>query len=114
MLNYLLDQTEVAQALISTDKPEVLEAYVTEILRIDPPIQGVYREAKVNETVGSTSLNPGDLVYCDVAGASMNVSSSIFYLDNDFYGLVDQCVWRTQQVRSLSFQGSLYQQWHFD
>jgi hypothetical protein len=72
MLHILLDQTDVAQALISANKPEVLEGYIAEMLRVDPPIQGVYREAKTNEAVGSTPLNPGDLVYCDVASANMN------------------------------------------
>jgi len=72
MLNILLDQQDVAKALISADKADVLEGYVSEMLRIDPPIQGVYREAKVNETVHSASLNAGDLVYCDLASANMN------------------------------------------
>jgi len=72
MLNILLDQADVVRALTSDNKPEVLEGYVAEMLRIDPPIQGVYREAKVNETVGSAPLNPGDLVYCDLASANMN------------------------------------------
>ena len=75
MLNILLDQSDVARALVATDKADVLEGYVTEMLRIDPPIQGVYREAKADETVGSTSLNAGDLVYADIASANMNVSS---------------------------------------
>ena len=92
MLNILLEKADVVRALTSDNKPEVLEGYVAEMLRVDPPIQGVYREAKVNETVGSTRLNPGDLVYCDLASANMNVSYSIFCLDNDFYGPLGPCV----------------------
>ena len=92
MLNILLDQSDVAKALISADKAEVLEGYVAEMLRIDPPIQGVYRQARVNETVGPTSLDAGELVYCDIASANMNVSYRTFHLDNDFYSLLGICV----------------------
>ena len=62
------------KALISANKADALEGYVAEMLRIDPPIQGVYRQARVNETVGSTSLNADELVYCDIASANRNVS----------------------------------------
>ena len=72
-LNILLDQSDVAQALIAADKPEVLEGYVTEILRIDPPVEGIYREARANEVVGSTTLKTGDLVYLDVTSANKDV-----------------------------------------
>ncbi|KAF9650781.1 heme peroxidase [Thelephora ganbajun] len=72
MLNILLDQTDVAQALVTTDKADVLEGYVTEMLRVDPPVPGIYREAKADETVGSTSISTGDLVYLDIASASLN------------------------------------------
>lgn len=74
MINILLEQSSVAHELVTTDKAEVLEGYVTEMLRIDPPVQGVYREAKANETIGSTSINAGDLIYLDVASANLNVS----------------------------------------
>lgn len=74
MVNILLEQSDVAQALVATDKVDVLQGYVTEMLRIDPPIQGVFREAKGNETVGSTSINAGDMVYLDVSSAGQNVS----------------------------------------
>lgn len=74
MINILLDQSDVAKALIATDKADVLEGYVTEMLRIDPPVQGIYREAKANETVGSTSISAGELIYLDVASANLNVS----------------------------------------
>jgi len=72
MINILLDQTDVAQALLDADKADKLEGYVTEMLRIDPPIQGVYRESKANETVGSTSITTGELVYLDVSSANLN------------------------------------------
>ena len=75
MLNILLEQSDVAEALVTTDKADVLEGYVAEMLRIDPPIQGVYREARANEMVGSTSLSAGDLVYVNIAGANTNVSA---------------------------------------
>ena len=75
MINILLDQSDVATALVTTDKADELEGYVAEMLRIDPPVQGVFREASVNETVGSTAINAGDLVYLDVSSAGQNVSS---------------------------------------
>lgn len=82
MLNILLDQSEVAHALVAAKADDVLEGYVTEMLRLDPPIQGVYREAKANETVGSTSLDAGQLVYLDIAAANANVGSRVFCSDN--------------------------------
>ena len=74
MLNILLDQTHVAQAILAADKDDILEGYVTEMLRIDPPLQGVYCEAKANDLVGTTSVKAGDLVYLDVTTANKNVS----------------------------------------
>jgi hypothetical protein len=59
MLNILLDQADVTKALMGTSEVNVLEAYVTEMLRINLPIQGIYREAKANEVVGSTSITAG-------------------------------------------------------
>jgi len=72
MLNILLDQSDIAQALISADSADVLEGYVIEMLRIDPPIQGIYREAKANEVIGSTSIKASDLVYLDITTANKN------------------------------------------
>ena len=72
-LNILLDQPDVARALIAADKPEVLEGYVTEMLRIDPPVEGTYRVAGANEVVGSTTLKIGDLIYLDITSANKNV-----------------------------------------
>ena len=60
---------------MTTDEADVLEGYVTEMLRVDPPVQGIYREAKVNQIVRSIPINTGDLVYLDVASANLNVSS---------------------------------------
>ena len=77
MINILLDESDVAQALVATDKAHELEGYVTELLRLDPPVQGVYREATANETIGSTTINAGDLVYVDVSSAGQNVSSAV-------------------------------------
>jgi len=77
MINILLDQSDVAEALMATNKADVLEGYVIEMLRIDPPVQGIYREATAGETVGSTSINPGDLVYVDVSNASQNASPTV-------------------------------------
>ena len=91
-LNILLDQSDVAKAVVTADKNEILEGYVSEMLRLDPPIQGVYREAKANETVGSTSLSAGDLVYANIASANMNVSSRVFCLDYDSYGRLGACI----------------------
>jgi len=76
MINILLEQSDVAQALMTTDEADVLEGYVAEMLRIDPPVQGVYREAKANETIGLTSIDAGDLVYLDLSSAGLNVSSN--------------------------------------
>jgi cytochrome P450 len=74
MLNILLDQPEVVKGLLAADKDEVLEGYVTEMLRIDPPLQGIYREARANEAVGTTSVKAGDLIYLDITTANKNVS----------------------------------------
>lgn len=74
MLNILLDQTPVAQAILASNKDGILEGYVTEMLRIDPPLQGVYCEAKASEVVGSTSVKAGGLVYLDITTANRNVS----------------------------------------
>jgi len=84
MVNILLDQSDVVKALVDNDKADVLEGYVTEMLRVDPPVQGVYREAKASETVGSTSVNAGDLVYLNISSANMNVSSRVLCFGNDF------------------------------
>ena len=94
MLNILLDQPDVAQALMTIDKADVLEGYVMEMLRIDPPIQGIYRESKVKEAVGSTSVNAGDLVYLDVATANKNVSLNPF-----FFSSREQLSWHFRSVR---------------
>jgi len=51
---------------------------VAEMLRFDPPVQGAYHEAKADETVGSTSLNAGDLAYVDIARADANMSCRAF------------------------------------
>ena len=79
MLNIILDQPQVAQALLTADKDDVLEGYVTEMLRIDPPIQGIYREAKAAELVGSTSIKAQDLVFLDIKTANQNVSLIYFF-----------------------------------
>jgi len=84
MLNILLDQSDVAQAFVATSEATVLEGYVTEMLRLDPPVQGVYREAKADETVDSASVNAGDLVYVDIASAGMNVSPQVFLYRQHF------------------------------
>lgn len=79
MLNLLLEQSDVVKALLNAKDAEVLEGYVTEMLRIDPPLQGIYREAKANEVVGSTSIKAGDLVYLDVTTANKNVSFQFLF-----------------------------------
>ena len=80
MLNILLDQADVTKALMGTSEADVLEGYVTEMLRIDPPVQGIYREAKANEVVGSTSISAGDLVFLDISTANKNVSLMSFFI----------------------------------
>ena len=77
------------------------------MLRIDPPVQGAYHEVKANETVGSTSLNPGDLVYADIASAKVNVSWRVPRLDNSSYGRLGARVCGTHNDRSFSSRGSL-------
>ena len=73
MLNILLEQNEVVNAFLQESNAEILEGYVTEMLRLDPPLQGIYREARANEVVGSTSVKAGDLVYLNITSANMNV-----------------------------------------
>jgi hypothetical protein len=74
MVNILLDQPEVVKNLLATDKDDVLDGYVTEMLRIDPPLQGIYREARADETVGTTAVKGGDLIYLNITTANKNVS----------------------------------------
>jgi len=72
MVNICFNKPDVAQAFRNNDKADVLEGHVIDMLRVDPPIQGIYREAKASETIGKTSVNVGDLIYLDVASASLN------------------------------------------
>lgn len=74
MINILLDQPETAKFFVDSDEASDLEGYVTQILRVDPPVQGVYREAKANETIGSKPVNARDLIYLNVMEASRYVS----------------------------------------
>ena len=100
MINILLDQSDVAHALVTTDKADVLEGYVTEMLRVDPPVQGIYREAKANETIDSIPINTGDLVYLNVASANLNVSpEASCSLDRLSHGSLGACVCGTHQDR---------------
>jgi len=62
-----------------------LEGYAAGMLRLDPPIQGGCREVKADETVGSTSLSAGDLVYANIVSANVNASSRVFRLGNSSY-----------------------------
>ena len=64
MLDILLDESDVV------------------MLRIDPLVQDVYREAKASEAAGSPSLGAGDLVYVGIARANMDVCSRVFCLEN--------------------------------
>ena len=59
------------------------------MLRLDLPVQGVYRDAK---TVCLTSLNAGDLVRVSIAGADLNVSSRVFCLGSGSYGRLGACL----------------------
>ena len=113
-LNILLKESDVAKTLVTTDKTEILEGYISEVLRLDPPIQGVYREAKANETVGSTSISAGDLVYVNIASANMNVRSRIFCLDSSPYNRLGACVCGTHVDQSFSPPESLHSRRCFD
>jgi hypothetical protein len=101
MLNILLDQTDVTKALMGASDANVLEAYVTEMLRIDPPIQGIYREAKTNEVVGSTSVTAGDLVFLDVTTANKNVRLEFFFSVSEPFS------WYFRSVRLHNQPGSI-------
>ena len=114
MINILLDQSDVARALVTTDKADVLEGYVTEMLRLDPPVQGIYREATANETVGSTSISAGDLIYLDVSSASKNVSFEARRLYKVSHRHLGARVYGTHEDQSLSTQGKLYPRRRFD
>lgn len=104
MVNILLDQSDIAHALVTTDKADELEGYVTEMLRIDPPIQGVYRQAKGSETIGSTSINTGELVYLDISSANLNVGSQIFRPDCDSHDCLGACIRGPHEDRSFTSQ----------
>ena len=59
---------------MAIDKTDVLEGYVAEMLRVDPPVRRIYRKAKPSITVGSISVDVGDLICLDVASANLDVS----------------------------------------
>jgi len=109
----LLDQSDAAQALVTFSQAEVLEGYAAEMLRRDPPIHDVYREAKANET-GSTPLSPGDLIYANIASASMSASPRVFCLDGSSYNRPGACVHVTHVDRSFSPQGASHPRGYLD
>lgn len=80
------------------------------MLRLDLPVQSIYREVKVDEAVGLTSLNAGDLVYADIASTNINVGSRVSRPDNSPYSNLRACVWVTHDDRSFSSQGALHLQ----
>lgn len=114
MLNILLDQSDVARALVTTKEDDILEGYVAEMLRVDPPIQGIYRVAKATETIGSTTVNADDLVYLDVSSANLNVGSDYPRSDDVSHKRLGARVCGTHEDQSLSAQGSLHPRGRFD
>lgn len=73
-INILLDRPDIAKTLVAIDKTDVLEGYVAEMLRVDAPVRRIYRKAKPSITVGSISVNVGDLICLGVASANLDVS----------------------------------------
>ncbi|RDB20840.1 Linoleate 10R-lipoxygenase [Hypsizygus marmoreus] len=56
------------------DSKAKLDGFVSEALRLDPPLQGVYRTAAKEHTVGTLSIKKGDRVFLNVAGANLDAS----------------------------------------
>jgi hypothetical protein len=73
MVNLLLEDANIGKALAAGAKDDsVLQGYVSEVLRINPPTRGVYRQAKANETVGALSVKQGNVVYLNISNAHRN------------------------------------------
>lgn len=73
MVNWLLDDPSVSRGLASDGDDEyILQGYVSEVLRIDPPVQGIYREVKSNGTVGTQFLRQKQSVFLNIANANLD------------------------------------------
>jgi len=75
MVNLLLEDPNIQTVLAGSAGAKddaTLEGYISEVFRINPPVQGTYRQAKVSEAVGATSVTQNDLVYLDIASANLN------------------------------------------
>jgi len=71
MVNLLLDDANISKALAGDAKDDsILRGYISEVLRIDPPVQGLYRHVKDDEVVGEQSLRQTQLVFLDVESAN--------------------------------------------
>ncbi|KAF5383694.1 hypothetical protein D9615_003624 [Tricholomella constricta] len=67
---------ELRRLANATDTKNLLDGFVYEALRLDPPLQGVYRIATKDHAVGNLSVKNGDRIFLDVAQA--NLDESIF------------------------------------
>ncbi|KAG0693724.1 heme peroxidase [Suillus ampliporus] len=78
VVNQFLDSEESSTITIQADKSmdtkdlASLTAYINEALRIDPPFSGVYRVAKDDETIVSSTVKRGERLFLDIATANTN------------------------------------------
>jgi len=75
MVDLLLEDPNIQTVLAGSAGAKddaTLEGYISEVFRINPPVQGTYRQAKASEAVGATSVTQNDLVYLDIASANLN------------------------------------------
>jgi len=75
MIDLLLEDPNIQTVLAGSAGAKddaTLEGYIAEVFRINPPVQGTYRHAKVAEAVGAASVAQEDLVYLDIATANLN------------------------------------------
>jgi hypothetical protein len=58
----------------TADSPEQLAGYVREALRLDPVVEGVYRDATVAKDYGYLKYNKGEKLWFDYRAAGLNSS----------------------------------------
>lgn len=77
----LLAERPMLQQQLGAD-PSLIPAFVEEVLRIDPPVRGIFRLARRNTTIGGIEVPEGALV--QIMWASGNRDASVFRSPDEF------------------------------
>ncbi|OSX64325.1 hypothetical protein POSPLADRAFT_1054938 [Postia placenta MAD-698-R-SB12] len=79
VINFYLDENKPTDVQVLASKPSfdakdeaLLQGFVNEALRFDPPFRGVYRQATRPTAVGTQSVKSGETVFLDIASARMD------------------------------------------